>query len=143
MSLVSVSPAPEMTQFRAGAQEPCERVPLVGRTRAALTPALKGFPLLCVSLVTPLQDSSLYRPSAGASSYSSYEDGQCHLPASSQPQLPATATLCQPGGPLHGGTGLTVPGAAAKSHLKLCSFRGGPGVPCTSGLSSWPGVGLV
>uniref|UniRef100_A0A8C0QIX3 DZF domain-containing protein n=3 Tax=Canis lupus familiaris TaxID=9615 RepID=A0A8C0QIX3_CANLF len=54
-------------------------------------------PALAPTMASSYQDSSLYRPSAGASSYSSYEDGQCHLPASSQPQLPATATLCQPG----------------------------------------------
>ncbi|XP_072577870.1 zinc finger RNA-binding protein 2 isoform X11 [Vulpes vulpes] len=51
-------------------------------------------PTLAPTMASSYQDSYRYGPSAGASSY---EDGQCHLPASSQPQLPATAMLCQPG----------------------------------------------
>nr|XP_025716833.1 zinc finger RNA-binding protein 2 [Callorhinus ursinus] len=49
------------------------------------------------------QDSYSYGPSTDAGSYGSFENKQYHLPAASQPQLPATAmatataTACQPG----------------------------------------------
>lgn len=58
------------------------------------------FPALCVSPTeTPSQDSYGCGSLPAASSY---ENKQCPLPAAGQPQLPATATLCQPGGSLQG-----------------------------------------
>lgn len=146
MSLLTVSPAPETARYRAGAQEPCERVPRVGRARAHLATALRALSMLCVTLVTPSQDSYSYGPSTDAGSYGSFENRQYHLPAASPPQLPASATACQPGASPQGATGFTMGGAPAKSQLKLSRSVGGPG---TSGLSSpiclegSAGVGLV
>ncbi|KAM5230340.1 zinc finger RNA-binding protein 2 isoform 2-T2 [Hipposideros larvatus] len=51
-------------------------------------------PVPAPTTVPSYQDSYGYRPSTAASSY---ENQQYPLPAVGQPQLPATATICQPG----------------------------------------------
>ncbi|XP_034513414.1 zinc finger RNA-binding protein 2 isoform X10 [Ailuropoda melanoleuca] len=54
-------------------------------------------PALAPTMAPSYQDSYSYGPSADAGSYGSFENRQYHLPAASQPQLPTSATACQPG----------------------------------------------
>ncbi|XP_040485523.1 zinc finger RNA-binding protein 2 [Ursus maritimus] len=54
-------------------------------------------PALAPTVAPSYQDSYSYGPSTDAGSYGSFENRQYHLPAASPPQLPASATACQPG----------------------------------------------